>query len=264
MFFQQWTGTNAINYFSPQIFASLGIGETTAELFATGVYGVVKVVSVTLVLALAVEKIGRKKCLIIGGIGQSAMMLWIGGYSGFHPTTSGSPTPLSYISITAVYLYAVFYNVGWGPLPWVVAGEVAPNHLRTVVMSYSISVSWLFSLTISKLTPIMLNELRYGTFLIFGFCCLLMAFWAWLCLPETTGYGLEEIGLLFEQDVILRALQDAPGGRFFIGNRRAAPVGKLMVGATEGEDLLAATSMRRASESDDESSDPTQRLLPKI
>jgi hypothetical protein len=98
----------------------------------------------------------------------------------------------------------------------------------------------LFSLTISKLTPIMLNDLGYGTFLVFGFCCLVMAFWAWLCLPETAGFGLEEIGLLFETDVILRALQEAPGGRIFIGGRRAAPVVKLSSVAGGVEDSEAA------------------------
>ncbi|KAF8132209.1 hypothetical protein K438DRAFT_1884970 [Mycena galopus ATCC 62051] len=191
MFFQQWTGTNAINYFSPAIFASLGSMDT-AELFAQ----VLSVVS--------------------HSSWPAAMMLWIGAYSALHPAPT-TASPSGYISIVAVYLYAAFFSIGWGPIPWIVAAEVAPNHLRTL----------LFSLTISKLTPIMLNDLGYGTFLLFGFCCLVMAFWAWLCLPETAGFGLEEIGLLFESDVILRALQDAPGGRIFIGSRRAAPVVKL-------------------------------------
>ncbi|KAJ7029274.1 hypothetical protein C8F04DRAFT_1043532 [Mycena alexandri] len=178
----------------------------------------VQVISVSLVLAFAVEGIGRKKCLILGGLGRALMMLWIGGFTAFlPPATPVAPSALSYLSVLAVYLYAVFYCIGWGPLPWIVAAEVAPNHLRTAVMTIAIGVNWLFSLTISKLTPIMLNELGYGPFLIFGFCCLLMAFWAWICLPETAGYGLEEIGLLFEREVISRSLQDAPGGRMFIG-----------------------------------------------
>ena len=60
MLCQQWTGTNAINYFSPQIFAGLGITGTTSGLFATGVYGVVKVVAVTTIVVFAVERMGRK------------------------------------------------------------------------------------------------------------------------------------------------------------------------------------------------------------
>jgi hypothetical protein len=125
-------------------------------------------------------------------------------------------------------------------------------HDHCAILFLIVQMLRLFSLTISKLTPIMLNELDYGTFLVFGFCCLIMAFWAWLCLPETAGFGLEEIGLLFEKDVILRALQDAPGGRIFIGSRRAAPVAKLpSVSTIRVEDLEEA--VRRESRSEDSS-----------
>ncbi|KAJ3782816.1 general substrate transporter [Lentinula aff. detonsa] len=225
MFFQQWTGTNAINYFSPEIFTGLGITGTSSTLFATGIYGVVKVISVGLVLMFAVESFGRKKCLIVGGIGQGLTMLWIGGYSSIHP--SGPIVPASYVSLVAVYLYAVFYCVGWGPVPWVISAEVAPNHLRTVSLSIAIGVNWLFSFTISKITPIMLDKITYGTFLIFGLMCIIMAAWAYIFFPETAGHALEDIHFLFEQDVIVRALQDAPLGRLFIGKKRALPVEEL-------------------------------------
>ncbi|KAJ7689164.1 general substrate transporter [Mycena rosella] len=256
MIFQQCTGTNVINYFSPEVFASLGIDGTSAVLFATGIYGLVKVISVSLVLMFALERIGRKKSFIIGGLGQCVMMLWIGSSSGVHASTAPVLHPLRYLSIVAVYLYAVFYCIGWGPVPWVVAGELAPNHLRSAVMSIAIAASWLFAGTISKFTPIMLNRFGHWTFLIFGFCCFAIAFWSWLCLPETSGVRLEDIGPLFEHDVILRALQDAPGGRIFIGNRRAPPVGKLTatVAAIRVEDL------QEAAEREAEPNDPDTKV----
>ncbi|KAK7033277.1 general substrate transporter [Favolaschia claudopus] len=250
MFGQQWTGTNAINYFSPQIFASLGISGTTAGLLATGVYGVVKVVSISIVLFFAVESWGRKKCLIIGGLGQGFMMLWLGGYTGIHP--SSAVVPASYVSIVAVYLYAVFYCVGWGPLPWVVAGEVAPNHLRGGAMAVAVGVNWLFSFTISKLTPIMLNNIKYGTFLLFGFCCLIMAVWAYACLPETTGYALEDIGLLFEEDVVLRAVGDAPGGKWLLGGRRAKEIRRRAVGGGGEDGKRVSGDVESGKDRDDE------------
>jgi sugar porter (SP) family MFS transporter len=225
MFWQQATGTNAINYFSPVIFSNLGLSGITASLFATGIYGVVKMVSVAIVLAFAVEGLGRKNCLIIGGLGQGIMMLWIGGFSGIHPQLS--LVPASYVSIVAVYLYAVFYCVGWGPLPWVVAAEVAPNHVRTAALAVAVGVNWLFSFTVSKLTPIMLIKIQYGTYLLFGVFCLLMAVWAYVFFPETKGYALEDIKYLFEHDVIIRSLQDAPSGKLFLGGRRATPVEEL-------------------------------------
>lgn len=105
-----------------------------------------QVISVGLTLVIAVEGIGRKKCLIVGGLGQSVMMLWIGVYRALHPApNTGGPYSsivLQYISIVAVYFYAVFYSIGWGPIPWVVAAEVAPNHLRTAVISTATGVNW--------------------------------------------------------------------------------------------------------------------------
>lgn len=73
----------------------------------------------------------------------------------------------------------------------------------------------------------MLNEITYGTFLLFGCCCLVMSVWAYVCLPETAGYALEDIKFLFEEDVIRRALFDAPGGRVFVGGREVPPVAVL-------------------------------------
>ncbi|KAH7928074.1 general substrate transporter [Leucogyrophana mollusca] len=224
-FFQQWSGTNAINYYSPQIFAGLGISSTTSALFATGVYGVVKFVVTIFVLAFVVESLGRKRSMIYGGLGQCLTMLWIGGYSGIHP----QPTivPATYVSIVAIYLFGVSFCVGWGFVPLVVASEVSPGHIRAAVMSLACGCTWLFTFAIAQLTPIMLAHITYGTYLLFGILSLIMAIWAYVFLPETTGYPLEDIRFLFEKDIIVRALEDAPGGRIFLGKRRAVPVEEL-------------------------------------
>jgi len=62
MFWQQFTGTNSINYYAPQIFNSVGLQGKSAGLFATGVYGIVKIVITALGLMLATEQMGRKVC----------------------------------------------------------------------------------------------------------------------------------------------------------------------------------------------------------
>lgn len=228
-FFQQWTGTNAINYFSPQIFAALGITGTTSRLFATGIYGLVKVVAVGLTLAFAVERWGRKLCLFVGAVGQGLTMLWIGGFGAIHP--QNTIVPASYVSIIAIYLYAVFFCIGWGPMPLVVASEVAPNHVRAATLTVAVSITWLFSITIARLVPVMLEKITYGTFLLFGVCCMIMATWTYFFLPETKGYALEDIKYLFQKDMIVRSLEDAPGGHMFLGGKRATPVEDIRGGA---------------------------------
>ena len=102
MFWQQWTGTNSINYYSPQIFQSIGLASTSVGLFATGIYGVVKVVCTALGLAFTTEQLGRKWSLIIGGVGQAFAMYAIGIQGA---VASKGLTPSSYFAIVCVYLF---------------------------------------------------------------------------------------------------------------------------------------------------------------
>ena len=224
-FFQQWSGTNALNYYAPQIFASLGIASTTASLLATGIYGVVKFLTTCVVLALVIESWGRKRTLFYGGLAQGAAMLWIGGFVAVHP----EPTvvPATYVTLVAVYLFGVCFCVGWGFTPLVLGSEIAPGHLRAGVMALASGTTWLFTYVIAQITPTMLAKITWGTYVVFGVASVLMAVWVWVGVPETTGVPLEDVKWLFEGDLWVRCIQDAPGGRFLLGKRRAASIDEL-------------------------------------
>lgn len=117
MFWQQWTGTNSINYYSPQIFAAIGVNGTSAGLFATGIYGVVKVCFTALGLLFATEQLGRKWSLIIGAAGQAFAMFYIGIQNAVSPAVPGaSLTGSSIFAIICVYLFVVFYSFGWSEI----------------------------------------------------------------------------------------------------------------------------------------------------
>ena len=205
MFWQQWTGTNSINYYSPQIFQSIGLTSTSAGLFATGIYGVVKVVCTALGLAFATEQLGRKWSLIIGGAGQAFAMYSIGIQGAVAPK---GLTDSSYYAIFCVYIFVVFYSFGWGPIPFVLSAECAPNHVRSLVLAVALMTQWLFNFIIAKITPIMLADITYGTYLLFGSCCVLMVVYTVLCVPETKNVPLESIHLLFEGHVIRGPTRD--------------------------------------------------------
>lgn len=207
MFWQQWTGTNSINYYSPQIFKSVGLASSSAGLFATGIYGVVKVFFTALGLMFGVEQAGRKWSLICGAAGQAFAMFYIGINQAVHPndsTLSGN----NIFAIVCVYLFVVFYSFGWGPIPYVLSSECSPNHVRSLIMAASLMTQWLFNFVIAKLTPIMLDRITYGTFLLFGACCILMLLYAVFFVPETKGVPLESINLLFNEDIVAGATKD--------------------------------------------------------
>ncbi|CEL55716.1 putative quinate permease OS=Neosartorya fischeri (strain ATCC 1020 / DSM 3700 / FGSC A1164 / NRRL 181) GN=qutD PE=3 SV=1 [Rhizoctonia solani AG-1 IB] len=206
MFFQQWTGTNAINIYSPQIFASLGITGTSSGLFATGIYGVVKVFCTSLALMFALEQAGRKMSLIAGGLIQAFSMYYIGIYQAVH--TSGTVVPASYAAITFVYVFVLGYSFGWGSVPWAVMAECAPNHLRSLAMALGLMTNWLFNFVISKITPTLLATIGFGTFLLFGSFSIVMVLWTIFFLPETKGIALEHIHEIFEEPIIKRSLAD--------------------------------------------------------
>ncbi|KAF2681728.1 general substrate transporter [Lentithecium fluviatile CBS 122367] len=209
MFWQQWTGTNSINYYAPQIFQSIGLKGTSAGLFATGVYGIVKIVVTAIGLMAFTEQVGRKWSLLIGSAGQAFSMFYIGVNAAVNPTKAGdSLNGNSIFAIICVYLFVVFYSFGWGPVPFILSSECSPNHVRSLVMALALMTQWLFNFVIAKITPLMLADITYGTFLLFGSCCILMGVYAIFCVPETKNVPLESIHHLFEGSIIKGCIKD--------------------------------------------------------
>lgn len=72
---------------------------------------------------------------------------------------------------------------------------------------------WLFNFVIAKITPIMLADITYGTFLLFGSLCIVMGVYAVFFVPETKGVPLESIHMLFEGNIVKGAFMDTFPGR---------------------------------------------------
>jgi sugar porter (SP) family MFS transporter len=101
---QQFSGTNSIGYYAPQIFETVGVAKTNASLFATGVYGSVKVATTGIFLLIGIDKIGRRNSLLGGAVWMMTMMFILGGVLHTHPpdpskTNSMLPIPLFHCSL---------------------------------------------------------------------------------------------------------------------------------------------------------------------
>jgi MFS family permease len=94
MICQQMTGTNAVNYYAPQIFKNLGMTGTSPQLFATGVYGVVKTAGCAIFLIFAADSLGRRRSLIWTSIAMFIVMYIIGIYGRIQPPVEGAPVSL--------------------------------------------------------------------------------------------------------------------------------------------------------------------------
>jgi hypothetical protein len=190
-----------VNYYAPTIFTDLGVTGNTNSLFATGVYGIVKMVSCGLFLFFLADSLGRKRSFIWTGIAMGVAMFYLGFYVRFDPPKKGaSVPPAGYVALVAVYLFAAFFQFGWGPVCWIYVSEIPTSRLRGLNVSLAAATQWLFNFVVARSTPVMLDTVGsngYGTYFIFGCFCFGMVVFTWFLVPETKGISLERMDELF-------------------------------------------------------------------
>jgi sugar porter (SP) family MFS transporter len=157
MICQQMTGTNAINYYAPQIFTNLGITGNSNKLFATGIYGVVKMVACAVFLVFAADSLGRRRSLLWTSIAQGTAMMYIGLYVRIKPPLPGDPLPgAGYVALICIFLFAGFFQWGWGPVCWIYVSEIPTARLRSLNVAIAAATQWLFNFVVARATPNML------------------------------------------------------------------------------------------------------------
>ncbi|KAK4041851.1 general substrate transporter [Parachaetomium inaequale] len=201
MICQQMTGTNAINTYAPTIFKNLGLTGTSTSLFSTGIYGIVKVTSCIIFLLFMADSLGRRRSLLWTSIAQGLAMFYIGLYVRIAPPKEGADVPpAGYFALVSIFLFAAFFQFGWGPACWIYASEIPAARLRSLNVAYAAATQWLFNFVVARAVPTMLITVGsdgYGTYLIFGSFCFSMFVFVWFFVPETKGMSLESMDQLF-------------------------------------------------------------------
>ncbi|KAH8761211.1 sugar transporter [Diaporthe sp. PMI_573] len=203
MMCQNMTGVNIITYYSPRIFATLGIASTDLKLFATGFYGVAKTLGMIIFSFYVADYLGRRKGLLWGSALGCVPMLYLGGYvmrNDPEAAAKAGVTQMSgwgYLAIVCVYLYGVIYCATWQGITWLYASEIYPLYIRSLCMALTIADERLWSYVVSRSTPYMISDIGYGTYFFFGALMACMGVWAWWCIRETKGVPIEEMDALF-------------------------------------------------------------------
>ncbi|KAL2000978.1 hypothetical protein VTN02DRAFT_2379 [Thermoascus thermophilus] len=201
MICQQMTGTNAINYYAPQIFQNLGVKGNATNLFATGIYGIVKMVSCAAFLLFVADSLGRRRSLLWTSVAQALAMLYIGLYVRIAPPKEGVPViPAGYVALVCIFLFAAFFQFGWGPVCWIYVSEIPTARLRSLNVAFGAATQWLFNFVVARAVPNMLATVGsngYGTYIIFACFCFSMGIFVWFFVPETKGVSLERMDDIF-------------------------------------------------------------------
>ncbi|KAL4955806.1 general substrate transporter [Aspergillus filifer] len=198
MFFQQFVGINALIYYSPTLFETMGL-EYDMQLLMSGIINVTQLVGV-LTSIWTMDGLGRRPLLLWGaaimGISHVIIAALVGKYSDNWP----AHRPQGWTSVAFLFLYMLAFGGTWGSVGWALPAEVFSSVLRAKGVALATCGSWLFNFIIGLITPPLIQDTGYGAYVFFAVFCTLAFIWAYFCVPETSGRTLEQMDAVFKDN----------------------------------------------------------------
>ncbi len=192
---QQCIGINAVLYYAPEIFKTMG-GSTDSAMLQTVIVGGINLLF-TLVAIFTVDRYGRKSLMLIGGVGMALAMAGLGFsfYCRWHWMTT----------LLFMLFYVACFAMSWGPVTWVLLSEIFPNKIRSSALAIAVAAMWIANQIVSWTFPMMdqnswLTEtFNHGfAYWVYGSASAFSVFFVWRFIPETKGKTLEETEQLWK------------------------------------------------------------------
>ncbi|PKG85467.1 MFS transporter [Colwellia sp. 75C3] len=194
--FQQFVGINVVFYYGAELWQAAGFDESQS-LFINLIAGTTNIISTFIAIAL-VDKIGRKPLLLVGSVGMFislGALTFIFGTGGLDEAgqlalsdTTGT------VALVMANLFVVFFGLSWGPIVWVLLGEMFNNRIRGAALAIAASAQWLANFAITMTFPILLGSFGLaGAYGLYTVSALLSIFFVIKYIKETRGVRLEEM-----------------------------------------------------------------------
>ena len=192
--FQQLVGINVIFYYGATLWRAAGFTEQTA-LFMNGITGFLSIPACIVSLFL-VDKIGRKPLLLVGSIGMTVTLAIVGvAFSRGVADAAGAvtlPGNWGMIAFISALVYTLFFNMSWGPVMWVLLGEMFPTQIRGSALAVSGFAQWIANAAISVSFPsLILSPGLSITYFGYAAFALISFFFVRALVHETRGRELE-------------------------------------------------------------------------
>ncbi len=193
---QQFTGINVVFYYGATLWQAAGFTEENA-LLQNVISGSVNVIFTFVAIAL-VDRVGRKPLLLVGALGQAVMLGALAFVFGTASVSASGELMLEgnngVYALLAANAYIAFFAFSWGPVMWVMLGEMFPNQFRGAALAFCGLVQWSSNFLITMTFPIMLTSIglgfSYGIYATFGFIAFLFVR---SFVNETKGRTLEDL-----------------------------------------------------------------------
>ncbi|TIX50962.1 sugar porter family MFS transporter [Alteraurantiacibacter aquimixticola] len=194
--FQQFVGINIIFYYGETLWRLAGVSEEVA-LERNIISGVVSIAAVLAALVL-IDRIGRKPLLLIGSVGMAVTlgaMTW--AFSGAATDASGNLAlgeTAGWTALVAANLYVIFFNFSWGPVMWVMLGEMFPNQMRGSALAVAGLAQWGANYLVVQSFPSMASGLGLApVYAMYTAAAVISIFLVKTLIKETKGKELEEM-----------------------------------------------------------------------
>lgn len=189
MFFQQMSGINAVIFYTVSIFKDAG--STIDENLSTIIVGIVNF-GATFVATVLIERLGRKILLYISGALMVITLGTLGTF--FYVRTLTDVTDFGWVPLVSFVVYVIGFSLGFGPIPWLMMGEILPGRIRSTAASVATAFNWSCTFLVTKTFNDILESIgAHGTFWMFGAICVFAMVFTYIWVPETKGKTLEEI-----------------------------------------------------------------------
>ncbi|MDX2226211.1 MAG: sugar porter family MFS transporter [Verrucomicrobiae bacterium] len=194
--FQQFCGINVIFYYSSVLWQAAGFSEQDS-LKITMITGLINIAT-TILAILFVDRFGRRPLLLIGSLGMTftlGIMALVFGMAS--QNAAGLPQLVGgqgQLALWAANGFVFFFGFSWGPVVWVLLGEMFPNRIRAAGLSLATCVQWIANFAISTSFPPMQEYLGLGlSYAIYAAFSFVSFFFVWILVRETKGKELEEM-----------------------------------------------------------------------
>jgi len=193
--FQQFVGINIVFYYGSVLWQSVGFTESDA--LATNVISGVVSIAACILTIFTVDKIGRKPLLLLGSLGMT-VTLGLMAYA-FSTGTLGAGGNLQLepgigkLAFISALAYSALFNLSWGPIMWVMLGEMFPNQIRGSGLAVSGFAQWIANFAISVSFPALAKISLPATYGFYALSAFVSFFFVRALVKETRGRELEQM-----------------------------------------------------------------------
>jgi SP family sugar:H+ symporter-like MFS transporter len=192
--FQQFVGINVIFYYSNVLWQAVGFDESQSFII-TVITSVTNIVTTLIAIAL-IDKVGRKPLLLIGSAGMAVTLGTMAVIFGTAPVVDGQPHlsgAAGPIALIAANLLVVSFGMSWGPVVWVLLGEMFPNRIRGAALGLAAAAQWIANCFITATFPA-LGDFSLGVaYGFYAICAVLSFIFVSKWVDETKGKHLEDM-----------------------------------------------------------------------